>query len=70
MNKQLKIKLLNVLNADLKRSMEVDSREVTKEKAIDIHRLYKIIDIFDNPEFINLLDKFLYEKYEKEKWER
>lgn len=70
MNKQLKIKLLNVLNADLKRSIEVDDREVTKEKAIDIYRFYKIIDMFDDLEFINLLDKFLYEKHEKEKWER
>lgn len=70
MNKQLKIKLLNVLNADLKRSMEVDQKEVTEEKAIDIYRLYKIIEVFDEEKFIKMMDKYLYEKAEKEKWER
>ena len=70
MNKQLKIKLLNVLNADLKRTMEIDSQKIQEEKALDIYRLYKIIQIFDDKDFIKLVDDFLYKKFEKEKWER
>lgn len=70
MNKQLKIKLLNVLNADLKRTMEIDPQKIQEEKALDIYRLYKIIQIFDDKDFIKLVDDFLYKKFEKEKWER
>jgi len=70
MNKQLKIKLLNVLNADLKRTMEVDPKETVDEKANDIYKLYKIIEVFDDKDFIKLVDDYLLNKHEKEKWER
>ena len=70
MNKCLKVKLLNVLNADLKRSMEVDTREIIDEKASDIYKLYKIIEVFDDKDFIKLVDDFLHKKHEKEKFER
>lgn len=70
MNKQLKVKLLNVLNADLKRSMEVDPREIVDEKANDTYKLFKIIQVLDDEEFIRLVDNFLHKKHKKEKWER
>ena len=70
MNKLLKIKLLNVLNAELKRTIEVEPEEIQQEKAIDIYKLYKIIEVFDDKDFIKLVDDFLYKKHEKEKWER
>lgn len=70
MNKQLKIKLLNVLNADLKRTMEIDPQKIQEEKAIDIYRLYKIIEVFDDKDFIKLADDFLHKRHEKEKFER
>lgn len=70
MNKQLKIKLLNVLNADLKRTMEVDTKEVVDEKLEDIYKLYKIINAFDDREFNKVMNDYFRKKYEKEKWQR
>lgn len=70
MNKQLKIKLLNVLNAEYRRSKEIDTQAVINEKANDIYKLFKIIEVFDDKDFIKLVDDFLHNKHEKEKWER
>ncbi|MBQ4123596.1 hypothetical protein IJD44_07765 [bacterium] len=70
MNKQLKVKLLNVLKADLRRSIEVDPKEVIDEKMNDVYKLFKIIEVFDDKDFIKLVDDFLHKKHKKEKWER
>lgn len=70
MNKQLKVKLLNVLKADVRRSIEVDSKEVIDEKMNDVYKLFKIIEVLDDKDFIKLVEEFLHKKHKKEKWER
>lgn len=70
MNKCLKIKLINVLNAEYRRSKEIDKQAVIDEKMNDIYRLYKIIEVIDDKDFTKLVDDFLHNKHEKEKFER
>jgi metallo-beta-lactamase class B len=58
------------LSTDIREKFVPSIEEIIDEKANDTYKLYKIIQVLDDEDFIKLVDDFFCKKHEKEKWER
>lgn len=68
MNKVLETKLINVLKAEAKQTIESQEEILIRiSKMNDIENMLKIIQNYE--ELTPVLAKFFEEKYNKEKWE-